>query len=63
MAAEEKEEEDGKSEQQQPVKLRYGSFSFFGWLLLVSFSEFVASFAVSFLNISEFILRSDAHHA
>jgi len=27
MAAEEK-EEDGRSKQQQPVKLRYGSFSF-----------------------------------
>ena len=49
MAAEENEEEDGKSKQQQPVKLRYGSFSFFRILksivkfvlklLLVSFSE------------------------
>ena len=34
MAAEEKEEEDGKSKQQQPVKLRYGSFSFLGYYKL-----------------------------
>jgi len=31
MAAEEKEEDGRSKQQQQPVKLRYGSFSFFGY--------------------------------